>query len=150
MPKDLIEIKGFKELKQKIKRLPDKIKRREMLKIMGQLANPTVKAARGFTPIGTNQHTRDSGQPGNLRKSIGKRTGKRGTERINAVVYVGPKLKGKYKGWYAHFVAKGTVKLKGNDFMAKGFAATKGRLTKEAEIKTAKYFQKQINKLSNA
>ena len=53
MSKSIVEIKGFTELQQKIKSLPDKVKRRELLKIYGQVANPTLKAARSFAPATT-------------------------------------------------------------------------------------------------
>jgi len=148
--KELVEITGFAELKRKISQLPDRVKRREMLKILGQVANPTVKAVRSFTPVGKRKHTRDNAEPGNLRKSIGKRTGRKGRERKDAVIYVGPKLKGRYKGWYGHFIAGGTVNIQANDFSAKGFNQTKGRVTADAEARTVKYIQKQINRLSNA
>lgn len=150
MSKALIDVKGFKELSEKIKVLPDKLKRKELLKIYGQVATPSVKAARSFAPLGTKKHSRDKFGPGNLRKSIGKRVGRKGTERTNAVLYVGAKLKGKNKGWYAHFIEGGTTTgITSNPFMDKAFQSTKGLVTKEMEIKVAKYIQKQINRLSN-
>ena len=149
MNKDLVEIKGFAELKRKISKLDDRVKRREMLKILGQVANPTVKAARSFTPVGTRKHTRDNYGPGNLKRSIGKRVGKKGNERINAAVYVAPRLKGKFKGWYAHFIALGTRVIAGRDFMKRAYNLTQGKVTADAENRVTKYVQKQINRLSN-
>ena len=116
MAKTLFEIEGFKELNQKIKKLPDKVKKREILKILGQVANPTVKAARAQAPKSKKAHwqagrrTKKLIQPGNLKKSIGKIRGKRGLGKNNAVLYVGPKTKGvKYDGWYGAFVHGGTT-----------------------------------------
>lgn len=149
MSKSIVEIKGFTELQQKIKSLPDKVKRRELLKIYGQVANPTLKAARSFAPVGKRKHTRDTAGPGNLRRSIKKRIGKRGDDRINAVIYVGPSLKGKNKGWYGHFLEGGTDKMPARPFMQPAYNQTKGQITKDAEVKTAAYIQKQINRLSN-
>ena len=150
MSKPVIEIEGFKDLYRQIERLPDKLKRRELLKVFGQVANPTVKAARNYAPGGTRAHTRDNLTQGNLKRSIGKRTGRNGIERINAVLYVGPKLKGKNKGWYAHFIEAGTsTGIKANSFMAKAFRATGGMVTRDSETRVSKYIQKQINRLSN-
>ena len=79
MPKDVVEITGFKELQAKIKVLPDKVKRKELLKIFGQVANSTVNAARSNASISKKKHIisgetrkRKVVQPGNLKKSIGK------------------------------------------------------------------------------
>ncbi len=155
MPKTLFEIDGFDELNRKLKRLPDKVKRREVLKVLGQVANPTVKAARSHAPISKKPHlqsgsrTRKIIQPGNLKKSIGKIRGKRGLAKINAVLYVGPKARGKYDGWYGAFVHGGTVKQSANPFMQKAYNQTRGMVTADAEKRVAKYIQKQINRLSN-
>ena len=155
MTKSLIEIKGFAELEAKIKQLPDKVKRAEMLKILGQVANPTVSAARANAPQSKKEHlisgkrTRKVVQPGNLKKSIGKITGKRGLGKQNAVLYVGPKSKGKKNdGWYGMFVEKGTVKQQSNPFMNRAYEQTKGGVTANAEVKVTKYIQKQIDRLS--
>lgn len=151
MSKRIVEITGFTELSRLIQKLPDKVKRRELLKIYGQVANPTLKAARSFAPVGTIKHTRDNAEPGNLKKSIKKRIGRKGNERVNAVLYVGPSLKGKNKGWYAHMVHDGTVRgIKPNPFMRKALAITRSRVTIDAEKRVVKYIQKQINRLSNA
>ena len=50
MSKDLVEITGFPELQAKLKQLPDKVKKAEMLKILGQVANATVSAAKSQAP----------------------------------------------------------------------------------------------------
>lgn len=155
MAKQLIEIEGFAELHQKIKQLPDKVKRREVLKILGQVANSTVKAARGEAPKSDRPHVQAGKRtykiinPGNLKKSIGKITGKRGSAKINAVLYVGPRSKGRVNdGWYGGFVHGGTVKQDPNPFMERAYEQTKGLVTADAEKKVAAYVQKQINRLS--
>jgi len=155
MSKSLVEIKGFNELQRQLKKLPDKVKKREMHKVLGQVANPTVKAARSQAPISKKPHLQSGKrtskliQPGNLKKSIGKIKGKRGLGRENAVLYVGPRSKGKkYDGWYGMFVALGTRFQKSNPFMKRAYNQTKGLVTAEAEVKVARYIQKQIDKLS--
>ena len=52
----MVEIKGFAELQAKIKQLPDKIKKREMLKVLGQVANATVSTARKEAPKSKKRH----------------------------------------------------------------------------------------------
>lgn len=150
MNKSLIEITGFNELYKQIQKLDDRVKRAELLKIYGQLARPTVNAAKSFTPVGTRKHTRDDKTPGNLRRSIGKRIGKKGDENINAVLYVAPLITGKkVDGWYAHFITHGTQQgIKANNFMQRAYDATAGMVTDDFVDKTAKYIQKQIDRLS--
>lgn len=156
MAKQLYEIDGFPELLSKIKKLDDRVKRREVLKILGQVANPTVKAARNFAPVSKKPHwqagkrTKKLIQPQNLKKSIGKIRGKRGYAKVNAVLYVGPRSKGrKYDGWYGAFVHGGTVKQSANPFMDKAYNQTKGLVTADAEKRVKKYIDKQIKRLSN-
>ena len=158
MSKSIIEIEGFKELNRKIKQLPDKLKKREMLKVLRIVAKPTVAAARAQAPVGNKPHKRYSRRdgsvlgsylPGNLKKSIGNITGKRGLGRQNAVIYVGARSKGKkYDGYYGGMVHGGTVHQAANPFMDRAYNQTKGMVTADAEIKTAKLLQRQIDKLS--
>lgn len=158
MSKTLFEIKGFPELQRKIKQLPDKVKKREMLKVLRVVAKPTVAAAKQEAPVGTKVHKRYSRRdgsvlgvynPGNLKKSIGNITGRRGLARTNAVLYVGPRSKGrKYDGYYGAMVHGGTKYQKPNKYMDRAYSRTKGQVTRDAEDKVAAAIQKQINKLS--
>lgn len=156
MSKSIYQIEGFDQLQQKIKQLPDKVKKREVLKILGQAANPTVKAARSQAPVSNKPHwqagkrTKKLIQPGNLRKSIGKIRGKRGSAKVNAVLYVGPRSKGrKNDGWYGAMVHGGTVKQQANPFMDRAYNQTKGLVTQDSEKRIAKYLNKQIQRLSD-
>jgi len=152
MAKDLIEIQGFNLLRAKIKQLPDKVKRSELLKVLRVVAEPTVKAARGTVPVSKKPHlqsgkrTRKLIQPGNLKKSIGKIVAKR--NKVDAVLVVGPRVKGKHDGWYGAFVEGGTINQKPNPFMNRAYKQTKGKVTADAEAKVSAYVQKQINRLS--
>ena len=137
MSKSLIEIEGFAELEKKIKALGnDKVKKREVLKILSQVANPTVKAVKALTPV----------RSGIGKKSIGKKNMRK---TVNAVLYVSPRSSKRADGWYLRqFVIRGTKYQKANPFIDKAYSQTSGRVTKDAEVKVAKYIQKQINKLS--
>ena len=158
MSKTVFEITGFKELNRKIKQLPYKLKKREMLKVLRIVAKPTVAAARSQAPVGVKAHKRYSKKdgavlgrylPGNLKKSIGNITGKRGLGRNNAVIYVGARSKGKkYDGYYAGMVHGGTKYQSANPFMDRAYNQTKGLVTADAEINIAKLIQRQIDKLS--
>lgn len=158
MAKSLIEIEGFDRLQAQIQKLDDKVKRREVLKILGQVANPTVKAARTQAPKSKKPHVQSGKrtykviQPGNLKKSIGKITGKRGKAKVNAILYVGPRSKGrKNDGWYGAFVHGGTKFSKEktpNPFMNRAYNQTKGKVTADAEQKVKQYLDKQIARLS--
>ena len=155
MSKDFIEITGFDELSKKIKSLAnDKIKRKEVEKILGQVANSTVKVAKQLTPVSKRPHVQKrKGQkfgtiitPGTGRKSIGKKTMRRSK---NPMVYVSPRSTRKNDGWYLRqFVLKGTKYIKSNPFMDKAYSITKGRVSADSEKKMQKYIQKQIDKLS--
>lgn len=155
MAKTLFEIEGFDRLQQKLKQLPDRVKRREVLKILGQAANPTVKAARTQAPKSDKPHVQAGKrtykiiQPGNLKKSIGKIRGKRGSAKVNAVLYVGPRSKGrKNDGFYGVFVHGGTKNITPNRFMNRAFEQTKGNVTADAEKRVARYIDKQVKRLS--
>ena len=57
MSKSLVEITGFAELQTKLKKLSDdKSKRKAVNKILGQVANPTVKVARQLAPVSKKAH----------------------------------------------------------------------------------------------
>ena len=137
MSKSLVEIQGFAELQQQLKKLGnDKDKRKEVLKILGQVANPTVKAAKSLAPKRT----------GIAAKSIGKKNMRRA---VNPTLYVSPRSRKSADGWYVRqFVMPGTKKITSNPFMDQAYNQTKGLVTREAEVKVAKYIQKRINALS--
>ena len=137
MSKPLVEITGFKELENQLKKLTnDKVKKREVLKILGQVANPTVKAVKALTPV----------RSGIGKKSIGKKNMRK---TRNAVLYVSPRSSKRADGWYLRqFVIRGTKHQKSNDFVDRAYSQTKGQVTKDAEVRVSKYIQKQIDRLS--
>ena len=165
MSKSIYQIEGFEELQQKIKQLPDKVKKREVLKILGQAANPTLKAAQNLAPVGSGyinvrgkRYKRKKRQvrktvisdvytPGIGKKSIGK---KNMTRAKNPMLYISPRSRKKADGFYLRqFVQPGTKYQKSNDFMIKAYEQTKGLVTKDSEKKIIKYIDKQIARLSS-
>ena len=154
--RSIYEIQGFSELQRKIALLPDRVKKREILRILRVAAKPTAAAARIQAPVGDRPHRRYSKRsgailaeylPGNLRKSIGNITGRRGRARVNPVLYVGPRSKGrKYDGYYGGMVHDGTRFQTANPFMKRAYNQTRGLVTKAAETKVAKAIQRQIDR----
>ena len=157
MAKELIEIKGFKELQQKLKKLGnDKDKRRTVLAILRKAARSTIKAAKGLAPEDT----------GVGKKSIKFQVMRRAK---NPMGIVGPRSIGKYDGWYVrqfvipgHNIYKtgfkrkhraganeGGVKSKvaPNYFMNKAQDITQGRVSSEAIPAMEKFIQKKIDQL---
>lgn len=169
MSSPLMQVEGFAELQAKIRLLADdKDKKKEVLIILREVAKPTLQAARILVPIASKKHKARGKliEPGNLKKSLGNITGK----QDNPTVYVGPRAKGSFDGWYGHFVEKGVNvyrkgfkrkrkagandhasvgKTKANPFMAKAYESTNGPVTADAERKMVVFIQRRINKLSN-
>lgn len=173
MNKSVIQIEGFDELNSKIKQLSNtRDKKTNVLGILRNAAKSTVKAARNFAPVSKKPHKARGKviQPGTLKKSIGTITGRKGSAKINPTIYVGPRAKGRYDGYYGAWVHEGVNlyrsgfkrkrkrgannkaalrRTEGNPFMDKAFKVTQGKVTAELEKNTARYIQRRINKLSN-
>lgn len=163
-----VNVEGFDKLVAQIRKLAnDKDKRREMLILLRQIANPTLKAAKLFAPISRKKH-KARGKliaPGNLKKSLGTITGK----SENPTILVGPRAKGSFDGWYGHFVHEGVnvynkgykrkrvrgannkaavSRTPGNPFLTKAYNATNGQVTADAEKRFIAYIQRRVEKLS--
>lgn len=176
MSKALFEVEGFQDVQRQLMRFSDAVKRKELLKILGQVANPTLKAAKTLVPVSSKTHYRYTGvkkgirrkkgtvpssqkiaiQPGNLKRSLKKIVAKR--QRVNARLDVGAKAQrraGKTPdGYYAHMVVrkgfKGRKRVAANkDFLNKAYQQTKGMVTIDAEKRVSRYLQRQANRLSN-
>ncbi len=171
MSKPIFEIKGFDELTKKIKKLPDRAKKREVIKILRRSAQTTVKAARQEAPKSEKVHTLKGGkeiQPGNTKKSIGVQVARKAK---NPMIVVRPRSTGQYDGFYARaFVIFGhniyragfrrnrrgnrrlnnrgaKSRIPANPFMNRAKQKTEGKVSKEALASTEKYIQKLIDRL---
>lgn len=147
------DIQGFDELQRRLKRAPDKVKRRELLKIIRVQTRPTIQAARQRAPISSEPHSRYSGgvevrtyDPGNLRRSIGNITSK---NRKYPNILVGPKAgaKKKYDGFYGHFVEFGTVNMPAQPFMRPAYESTGQGVGDGTADKVARKIEKILQKL---
>ena len=177
MSKPLIEVQGFDKLQAKVKQFAnDKQKKQAILPVLRAVASGTVKVAKNEAPVSKRKHvisgsrTKKIITPGNLKKSIGVIAGKRGKAKENPTVYVGPRAKGSFDGFYGAWVEKGhnvyragfkrkrkksasngsgvTKRTKAVPFMQRAYQQTKGQVTSDAEKRVAKVIQRQIDKLS--
>lgn len=101
-----VDVEGFQELVDKIKKLgDDKDKRKESIAIFKQIAKPTVAASQSLAPVSKKRHYSRGKwiMPGTLKKSLGVIV----VKNKNPTIAVGARAKRKFDGWYAHFVEKG-------------------------------------------
>ncbi|MDM1535050.1 HK97-gp10 family putative phage morphogenesis protein [Myroides odoratimimus] len=102
-----VDVQGFQELADKIKKLgDDKDKRREGRLILRQIAKPTLLAAQSLAPVSKERHYSRGKYiiPGTLKKSLGVIN----VRTDNPSIAIGPRAKNKkFDGWYGHFVHEG-------------------------------------------
>ena len=160
-----IKIEGFDKLNALIKKLPDKVKKNEVNKVLNQAVDPLYQKMKQFTPISSGILKAKSGQYRIKRRRIGKTllaekytpgygkstiAKKKMNRAKNPLISVGPhSRKGKDGFYLRQFVIPGTVHFAGNDFVERANKATEGIIIPAAEKKIAKYIQKQIDRLSS-
>ena len=166
MANDFIQIEGFEELNEQLKKLDDNVKRTEVLKIQRRLAKPIVEAYKQKLPKSGKAHSRytkggkTTYQPGNLARSVRAKTVGKRAAKGNPSIQVLPDKTTKGDGYYRFMVVKKGFKGKGrgsrvgaNTVVKEArdatLAATGGKTSAEAAKKTAEYIQKQIDRLSN-
>ncbi|MEO0573212.1 MAG: HK97 gp10 family phage protein [Bacteroidota bacterium] len=144
------DVEGFDELNKKLKRLPDTLKRKEVLAIQRKLAKPVQKAYAANLPR----------QSENLAKSVAIRTVPSSKSKGNPSIVVRPDKRGRYDGFYRFMVVPKGTKL-GNrrrgsrKVFAKVVPMARQRTllqkqtaaNRETEIRTAKYIQRKIDRL---
>jgi len=157
------EVEGFEELNKKLKQLPDRVKRTEVLKIFRRLAKPIEAAYSAELPVGVKDKKRFGTlyPKGTLSKSVKTETVPSRKVGGNPAIAIRPGKKGKYDSFYKFMVIKKGTKTgsiaRGSrigkntvveEAKNRAWSRTEGRTTKEATEKTAVYIQKQITKLS--
>lgn len=170
---DVTKIEGFEELNAKLKQLPDKVKRTEVIKLQKQIAKPIIKAYSRALPMGRRSHSRTTGKgtdkakrhdytPGNLKASVRAVAVPASKVGGNPSVVIRPTDKGKKDGYYRFMVIPegtriGSIKrgsrIGPNTVVDKAKDKAWGMIGLSAEKRaaedTAKYIQKQINKMSS-
>nr|WP_299385581.1 HK97 gp10 family phage protein [Allomuricauda sp.] len=145
------EVRGFDELNRKLRTLTDRMKRTEVLKLMRRLARPVVPAYRSRLPE----------DEGTLRRSVAIKTVPSRESGGNPAIAVRPGKSGRNDAFYKFMVIPKGTKLSG-----RGKGSRKGKnnvvpiardrtlgamesgLVQQAEDKSAKFVQKQIDRLS--
>lgn len=162
---DLTKIEGFKELNAKLKRLPDKVKRSEILKIQKRAADPIIKAYSQALPVSKRKPSKKKSKysPGNLSRSVKAETVPARKVGGNPSIVIRPAKKGKNDGFYRFMVTKKGVMTgqqikKGSSRSGLNTVVDKARDTaiksvganaeKQVAEKTAAYIQKTIDRLS--
>ena len=158
MSTPLFEVKGFEELQQQLKRLPDKVKRKEVVRILRRASRDTVKEARRQAP-------KDTGVGAKSIRFEALRRSK------NPGGIVGPRSRGKYDGFYMRqFVIPGhniyrvgfkrnrrgnrkynrsgaRGRVPANPFMERAYNITKGRVSEKGRKGVEDYINKQLIRL---
>ena len=143
----LTKITGDKELDKMLNQISDAYKVRALRAILRKAATPVVKATRGFTPVANRNDSNTKHKKGDLKKSIGKITGK---SKDFPTIYVGPRVKRKFKfkgyigGWVEDGVSSNVVDFSGRRYMKKGYEASKGQATIIIKSELIKVLQKYI------
>ena len=160
---DILKIEGFDELNRKLKQLPDRVKRTEVIKIQKQVAKPIIKAYATALPVGEKDKKRfgKTYVKGTLSKSVKAETVAARHTGGNPSIVIRPAKKGQYDPFYRFMVVKkgakpGSIKRgsrKGINTVVeeardKAISATNATAERQSAEKTAKYIQKQIDRLS--
>lgn len=149
---DVTKVEGFEEVNRKLKRLDDSVKRKEVLKIQRRLAKPVQRKYAANLP-------KDSGD---LAGSVNIKTVSARRSGGNPSITVRPGKRGRFDGYYKFMVIRKGARpgsrargsRKGINTVTETardstLAQLGAGLVTEAADKTAKYIQKQIDRLSN-
>jgi HK97 gp10 family phage protein len=144
-----IKIEGIEELTREIMNLSDdKIKRRELLKILRRQAKPLLASIKSKTPVADKAITFKgvTYEAGNLKKSFKTQTGR---SKAYPNVAVGPTRGDKVKndGWYVHFLAYGTPNIQGDDFIKTAADATLPTINTSLSAELQRYVTKKTKQI---
>ena len=146
-----VEIEGFDEVLRNLKKLEDRVTRRELLKIFRRQAEPVkrIMAAQAPRADRTVNYHRDNSikyTPGNLKRSIKKFTG-RSKDYPN--IQVGPQAKkAEGSGYYGYFVAYGTKRIRRkNNFVKRTDSLVSEIIGNRISGELQRYLEKEATKL---
>ncbi len=135
-----------------LKKMPEKMRRKEIMKIIRNVSGPAEKAAKTEAAMiearAWQEHRRINS--GNLERSIGRIQGK-SKDFLN--IQVAPRAKSGFKGFHAHLVHFGTKNrnnkkgqnrgsMPANDFMRRAFDKSLNQVRADFERKIAKQTEK--------
>jgi len=144
------KIEGIKGVQSEIKSLADdKLKRREILKILRRQVKPLLKQIKSRAPIAEKeiQVIKTKYKPQNLKKSMAIKTS---PIKNYPNVLVGPRMGANKKndGFYAFFIQYGTSKMPKNDFIGDAFNSVGASIEKIASKELENYINKKAKKLN--
>lgn len=147
---EIKSIDGIQDVQREIQKLADdKMKRREIIKILRRQAKPLLKAIKSNTPIAEKEiQVRDKKYaPQNLKKSMAIKTS---PMKTYPNVLVGPRqgANKKYDGFYAFFLQYGTTKMPKNDFIGKAFDTVGGAVENQISNELERYVDKKAQQLN--
>lgn len=147
---DVFEVEGFEQLNAKLKQLPDRIKRKEVLAIQRRLAEPIRKAYGENLPKSS----------GTLSKSVAVKSVSIRKSGGNPAIQVVPGKRGKNDGYYKFMVIRkgdrpGSTERNSRKGLNTVVTEARNRtlakfgdsVAKDAEGTVAKYVQKKIDSL---
>ena len=143
-------ITGDKELDAMLIKVSEAYKVKALRQVLKKAATPVVKAVKAATPVSDTEAglTYDGGhKQGDLKKSIGKITGK---SKDFPTIYVGPRVKRKWgiMGYIGQWVEDGVnssvVNFSGRRYMKKGYEASRGQATMSIRNGLIKILQKHL------
>ncbi|WP_435624476.1 hypothetical protein [Flagellimonas sp.] len=148
---DLTRVTGFTELNEKLKKLDDSAKRREVLGLLRKQARPAIVEYRNQLP--------DAG--GTTRRSVGAKTVPRRRSRGNPAIVVAPGKRGRNDAYYRFMIIKkgdrpGSTRRGSRQGLTtvvpgardRTLVNVRGTIAKSSEIAMARYIQGKIDKLS--
>lgn len=146
-----VRIEGMEEITRKIKSLPDRTKRLEVLKILRRQMKPIQTAVRNATPEAKRPiKVRGKIYPvGNAKKSINIITGK---SKLYPTVVVGPTIgkNRKYDAWYLYLLVYGWKDNRNTrylDYIHKTASPLISNVNKVMTSDLKKYIDKRITQL---
>ncbi|WP_121665242.1 hypothetical protein [Mesonia aquimarina] len=163
MAKDVVEIKGFNELNRKLKKLDDRVTRKEILKIQRKLAKPLEQAYARNLPVGTRDKRRFGTEypAGTLSKSVSTKTVPASKVGGNPSVVIRPGKKGKHDAYYRFMVVKKGTRVgsnkrgsrKGKNTVVEkardaAFSSVEQSAVSKYEQQAERVIQREIDKLS--
>lgn len=147
------KIEGMEGVIREIRKLPDRVKRLEILKILRRQVKP-IRSAIKVEADKTNPEGRiykirggKTVEPGNLGNSIKIFNGR---NKEFPSVFVGPEMgpRKRNDAFYAFFIQYGTIHIAPNDFIDKATKPLLPGLAKEMSNSLEKYVQRKIKTLN--
>ena len=141
------KITGDEELDKLLVQVSEVYKVKLLRQVLRKAATPVVKAVRGFTPVSDRDDFDTKHKLGDLKKSIGKITGK---SKDFPTIYVGPRvkrnwgIKGYIGGWVNDGVSSEVVNFSGRRYMKKGYEASRMQATQSIRSQLIKILEKKL------